>query len=125
MPTTAVQRTLRTCAILSALTLLFTCICTYGCAAHTYTHGPIAPQAPSDPKTVLWASGAYLGLLLFVIASSVFLLTISSMRRHARKAKRAAEQRAAYDEAMRHFDLEEAKAREAQPRPPIDFQSRP
>ena len=107
MPTTPAARTLRTCGILSAVTLLFTCICTYGCAAHTYAHGPLAPQTPSDSRTVLWASGAYLGLLLFVIAISVLLLTVSSMRRHERKARKAAKLRAAYDEAMRQFDLDE------------------
>lgn len=106
MPTTPAVRTLRTCGVLSAVTLLFTCICTYGCAAHTYAHGPLAPETPSDPKTVLWASGAYLGLLLFVIAISALLLTISSMRRHERKAKKAAQAKAAYDEAMRQFDLD-------------------
>ncbi len=107
MPTSPVARTLRTCGILSAVTLLFTCVCTYGCAAHTYAHGPLPPETPSDPKTVLWASGAYLGLFFFIIAISALLLTISSMRRHQRKAKKAAELRAAYEEAMHQFDLDE------------------
>ncbi len=107
MPATPVQRTLRTCALLCAFTLLLTGVCAYGCSAHTYAHGPLAPETPSDPKTVLWAAGAYLGLLLFVIAISVLMLTVSSMRRHGRKAKKAAEARAAYEEAMRQFDLDE------------------
>ncbi len=94
MAITPAGRTLRTCAILSGLTLLFTCICGYGCALHTYAHGPLAPQAPSDRQTVLWASAAYLGLMLFVIAISGLLLTISSMRRHQRKVRKAAQQRA-------------------------------
>ncbi len=94
MSTTPVQRTLRTCAILCALAVLLTGICAYGCSAHTYAHGPLAPETPSDRQTVLWASGAYLGVLLFVVASSTLLLTISSMRRHQRTIRKAARERA-------------------------------
>ncbi len=93
MPSTPVQRTLRTCALLCGLALLFTAVCAYGCAAHTYSHGPPAPQAPSDRQTVLWAAGAYLGALLFVIGSSTLLLTISSLRRHQRTVRKAALER--------------------------------
>lgn len=94
MSLTPVQRALRTCGLLSAGTLLFTCVCCYGCARHTYAHGPLAPQTPSDPQTVLWAAGAYLGLLLFIIAISVLLLTVSSMRRHQRMQRKANQERA-------------------------------
>lgn len=94
MPLTPVQRTLRTCLILCALAVALTGICAWGCSSHTYAHGPLAPETPSDRQTTVWASGAYLGVLLFVISSSTLMLTISSMRRHQRTLRKAAMERA-------------------------------
>lgn len=94
MPLSPVQRTLRTCLILCALAVAFTGICAWGCAAHTYVHGPLAPETPSDRQTTLWASGAYLGVLFFIVSSSTLLLTVSSMRRHQRTVRKAAMERA-------------------------------
>ena len=99
MPATPVQRTLRTCAILCGFALLLCALCAYGCAAHTYAHGPLAPETPSDRQTVLWAAGAYMGALLFVIGSSTLLLTISSLRRHQRTVRKAALERMAQESA--------------------------
>lgn len=101
MSITPVQRTLRTCLILCALAVVFTGVCAWGCASHTYAHGPLAPQTPSDRETTLWATGAYLGVLCFVIASSTLLLTVSSMRRHQRTVRKAARERA-MQAAMQH-----------------------
>lgn len=94
MPLTPVQRTLRTCLILCAFAVALSGVCAWGCASHTYMHGPLAPQTPSDPQTVLWASGACLGIFLFVITSSTLLITVSSMRRHERNLRKAAREHA-------------------------------
>lgn len=94
MALTPVQRTLSTCAILCALAVALTGLCAWGCSAHTYAHGPLAPETPPDRQTTVWASGAYLGVLLFVVSSSTLMLTISSMRRHERTVQKAALERA-------------------------------